>query len=65
MYKDLEGKTALVTGSGKRSGIGFAIAEKMASCGAKVIIADLGRNPGNKSGVKLGTREEMESIAAG
>jgi NAD(P)-dependent dehydrogenase (short-subunit alcohol dehydrogenase family) len=65
MYKDLEGKTALVTGSGKRSGIGFAIAEKMASCGVKVIIADLGRNPENKSGVKLGTREEMESIASG
>ena len=42
MYKDLEGKTAVVTGSGKRTGIGYAIAEKFASCGAHVVIADLG-----------------------
>ncbi len=32
MYNDLKGKTALITGSGKRSGIGFAIAEKLSSC---------------------------------
>jgi len=63
MYKDLEGKTALVTGSGKRTGIGFAIAQKMASCGASVIIADLGEASVNHAGVKVGTREEMESIA--
>jgi len=65
MYKDLEGKTALVTGSGKRSGIGFAIAEKMASCGSNVIIADLGKGPESIGGVKMGMRQEMESIASG
>ncbi len=64
MYKDLEGKTALVTGAGKRTGIGHAIAEKMASCGANVIIADLGINTQTGGGVKMGGREEMESIAA-
>jgi len=32
----------VVTGSGKRSGIGFAIAEKMASCGANIVIATSG-----------------------
>ena len=65
MYKDLEGKTALVTGSGKRTGIGFAIAEKMASCGANVIIADLGQGPERIGGVKMGTHQEMENIASG
>jgi len=64
MYKDLAGKTALVTGSGKRTGIGFAIAEKMASCGANVIIADLGRGAEMIGGVKMGMRKEMEEIAS-
>jgi NAD(P)-dependent dehydrogenase (short-subunit alcohol dehydrogenase family) len=64
MYKDLEGKTALVTGSGKRTGIGYAIAEKFASCGARVIIADLGAASQPGIPVKFGGREEMESIAA-
>jgi len=31
MYDDLKGKTAFITGAGKRTGIGFAIAEKLAS----------------------------------
>jgi NAD(P)-dependent dehydrogenase (short-subunit alcohol dehydrogenase family) len=64
MYKDLEGKNALITGSGKRTGIGYAIAEKMASCGANIIIADLGLSAQPGAAVKMGGREEMESIAA-
>ena len=63
MYIDLKGKTALITGSGKRSGIGYAIAEKLAACGCNVIIADLGGNPGETSGVKAGSMDEMLSIA--
>ncbi len=62
MYKDLEKKTAVVTGSGKRSGIGYAIAEKMASCGANVVIADLGKVSSGDM-VRTGTWEEMEAIA--
>ena len=64
MYKDLGGKTAVVTGSGKRTGIGYAIAEKMAFCGANVVIADLGIPAQPGVAVKMGGREEMESIAA-
>lgn len=50
MYPDLKQQTALVTGSGKKTGIGFAIAQKLAACGANVILADLppmesGKNP--------------------
>jgi len=62
VYKDLEKKTAVVTGSGKRTGIGYAIAEKLASCGANVVIADLGKVSSGGM-VRTGTWEEMEDIA--
>ena len=63
MYEDLNGKTALITGSGKRTGIGYAIAEKLASCGANTVIADIGSVADDGGGVKTGTRDEMEEIA--
>ena len=63
MYEDLKHKTALITGSGKRTGIGFAIAQKLASCGANVVVADLGRDSGGPGGVPTGTQQEMEEIA--
>jgi NAD(P)-dependent dehydrogenase (short-subunit alcohol dehydrogenase family) len=65
MYEDLKGKIALITGAGKRTGIGYAIAEKLAAGGTHVIIADLGVTSEAAGGAKLGTRREMESIAAG
>ena len=64
MHEDLKGKTALITGAGKKTGIGYAIAERMASLGCHVIIADLGRLPGTASPVRTGTQEEMEAIAS-
>jgi NAD(P)-dependent dehydrogenase (short-subunit alcohol dehydrogenase family) len=65
MYDDLREKTALITGAGKKTGIGCAIADKMASCGAHVIIADLGTGPESVGAIKMGLRGEMEEIAAG
>ena len=64
MYKDLMGKTAIVTGSGKKTGIGYGIAEKLASCGCHVIIADLGKAPSSAESLKTATSEEMDAIAA-
>jgi NAD(P)-dependent dehydrogenase (short-subunit alcohol dehydrogenase family) len=46
MYEDLKGKTALITGSGKKTGMGYGIAEKLASHGTNVIISDLGKQAG-------------------
>jgi NAD(P)-dependent dehydrogenase (short-subunit alcohol dehydrogenase family) len=63
MYSDLKGKAAIITGSGKKSGIGYAIAERLASCGSHVIIADLGRPPAPEDVLKTATRKEMDLIS--
>jgi NAD(P)-dependent dehydrogenase (short-subunit alcohol dehydrogenase family) len=63
MYSDLKAKNAIVTGSGKRTGIGFAIAEKLAACGVNIIIADLGALPCEDAQVKTAPWDEMCSIA--
>jgi NAD(P)-dependent dehydrogenase (short-subunit alcohol dehydrogenase family) len=62
MYSDLKGKTALVTGSGKKTGIGYAIARSLAASGADVIVADLGQDPSGDDMIKTGTLGEMEGI---
>lgn len=41
MYDDLQDKTVLITGAGRRDGIGFATGQKMASCGCNMVLADL------------------------
>ena len=64
MHEDLKGKTALITGAGKKTGIGYAVVERLASLGCHVVIADLGRLPGTASPVRTGTQEEMEAIAS-
>jgi NAD(P)-dependent dehydrogenase (short-subunit alcohol dehydrogenase family) len=64
MDEDLRGKTAVITGAGKRTGIGYAIARCLAARGCHVAIADVGRPPEAASPVRTGTREEMEAIAA-
>lgn len=64
MYLELKGKTALVTGAGKKTGIGYAIAEKFAASGTNVIIADLGEPKKDDSLVSTGTSEQSHEIAA-
>lgn len=62
MYSDLKGKTALVTGSGKKTGIGYAIVRSLAASGADVVVADLGQDRSEDDMIKTGTQDEMESI---
>ncbi|MBI9085511.1 MAG: SDR family oxidoreductase [Desulfobacterales bacterium] len=65
MYTDLKGKTALITGAGKRVGIGFAIARKLAACGTHVILSDLAASPSYNPDTTTGNSEEMARMAAG
>ena len=62
MYKDLKGKAALVTGAGKKTGIGYAIACKLAESGCNIIVADLGEKGEEDQQVKTGTIAEMDAI---
>ncbi len=63
MMTDLKGKTALITGAGKKTGMGYAMARKLASFGTNVIIADLGGAAPAGAQVATGTGVEMEEIA--
>jgi NAD(P)-dependent dehydrogenase (short-subunit alcohol dehydrogenase family) len=62
MYPDLKGKTAVITGAGKKTGIGYAMAEKLAACGANIVVADLGKAQKDKTQVSTATSEEMQEI---
>lgn len=52
-----------MTGSGKKTGIGYAMAEKFAQLGAHVVIADFGDAKSLDADVKTGSMPEMEKIA--
>lgn len=63
--KRLEGKTAVITGSGRRKGLGEAIAHRLAKDGVNIVISDIGQSRDSATGVAhIGTTDEMESIAA-
>jgi NAD(P)-dependent dehydrogenase (short-subunit alcohol dehydrogenase family) len=64
MYQDLRGQTALVTGAGKKSGIGYAIAEKLAQNGANVVLADfLPESKEQNPLLVAGNRKDMSALA--
>lgn len=65
MSKPLEGKVAVITGSGRRAGLGEAIARRLASDGAKIVLSDLGTPRDSATDEEhIGTSDEMEGIAA-
>ncbi len=65
MYPELKGKTALVSGAGRKNGIGFAIARKLAECGANVVIADLVENDQYYRPTVPVEHEQMVALAEG
>ena len=65
MTADLKGKTALVTGSGKKAGIGYGIVRKLAECGVNVIIADLVNKEARQNEPSGDNMLEMTRLAKG
>jgi NAD(P)-dependent dehydrogenase (short-subunit alcohol dehydrogenase family) len=64
-YPELRGKVAIVTGAGRRGGLGAAMAERLASEGAKVVVADIGAPAGpNLPASAIGASDEMNAVAA-
>ena len=59
------GKTAVITGSGRRGGLGEAIAKRLAEDGANIVISDIGTARDAATGAEhIGSTDEMEVIAA-
>jgi meso-butanediol dehydrogenase/(S,S)-butanediol dehydrogenase/diacetyl reductase len=61
----LKGKVAVVTGSGRKKGLGEAIVLKLAREGAKIVLSDIGRARDAATAAEhVGEASEMEQIAA-
>jgi len=60
----MDGKVALVTGSGRPGGLGEAICLRLAAAGARIVVTDLGTPRDNMGVAHIGTTEDMESVAS-
>lgn len=59
------GKVAVVTGSGRRGGLGEAIARRLAAEGASVVLSDIGRSADAATpDAMIGGMSEMQALAA-
>ena len=64
MYPELAGKVAIVTGAGRRKGLGEAIARRLAADGARLVIHDLGRTGGADAPAHgVGAADELAAVA--
>lgn len=62
---ELRGKAAIVTGAGRRGGLGHAIVRRLAAAGADVVLSDIGGSADAATpATMVGTHSEMEVLAA-
>ena len=60
----LKGKAAIVTGSGRKGGIGEAIVKRLAAEGCRIVVSDLGTAKGEEFAAEhIGASAEMLTIA--
>lgn len=63
--KSLQGKVAIITGAGRKKGLGEAIARKFCEQGAAVVITDIGKPSGpNLPSENIGTTSELDEVGA-
>ncbi len=58
----LAGKVALVTGAGRRAGLGEAICRRLAAEGAAVVVTDIGAPAPHLPADRIGTTAELQQI---
>jgi NAD(P)-dependent dehydrogenase (short-subunit alcohol dehydrogenase family) len=64
-FPELQGKVALITGAGRRAGLGEGIARRLLQEGCKVVLTDIGQVRGAEMPVAaVGTDEELAQVAA-
>jgi meso-butanediol dehydrogenase/(S,S)-butanediol dehydrogenase/diacetyl reductase len=63
MMRRFEGKTVVVTGSGRQKGLGQAILQRFADEGANCVVSDLGQPAEHLGASDIGTTAEMEEVA--
>lgn len=64
-FPELQGRVALITGAGRRGGLGEGIARRLLQEGCKVVLTDIGKVRGAEMPVTaVGTDEEMAQVAA-
>ena len=65
MSRALAGKTAVITGSGRKAGLGEAIALRLAADGANIVLSDVGTSRDAATpDAMIGLSTEMDEIAA-
>lgn len=63
MYPELKDKVAVITGAGRRSGLGEAMARRLAEEGCRVVLTDIGRAEGEHLPESaVGTVSELQGI---
>ena len=60
----LRGKVALVTGAGRRGGLGEAICARLAQEGASVVVSDVAGSRGALPADRIGNRTELDAVVA-
>jgi len=60
---NLQDKVAIITGAGRASGIGVAVARQLAAAGAGIVLADLAAAPSTLLHGGAGQWEEMQAVA--
>ncbi len=63
MCDEFKGRTGLITGAGKRTGIAYGIARGLASCGANVVLTELASPPVKNAPIPFGSLDELREIA--
>jgi NAD(P)-dependent dehydrogenase (short-subunit alcohol dehydrogenase family) len=65
MYPELSGRVAIVTGAGRRKGLGEAMARRLAAEGCRVVLSDIGHARGAEMPADaIGSRSELEDIVS-